>query len=535
MSSFLLQQFKSVNDISVYERLFAVTYGVILTSESKENLCLLAQYIYDEIFDKKQVIAHVLLRDYARNIIEFALVQKCPLNIDKIKILPPYRSKWYTNIPDTKKIKKMEYDYNAPDFKDYYWSQNSILSSIKGNTSDFDKDVLMSLPRKWKITLEEVQRIIIKRVFEMGYDVEKHGKYDRTISNSNYHGQKIERIGKKYQWQAFYEAAAIISDHKLIEKDAEKYNGPWDPYMRDIDPTQLITKTQTEQYKKLTKHWWFSIDYNNWPEDNKKWIHQKADLPKIESILGVKDNNNVEWLLLDVNPQWETPIPLGSDKYSIPKKDLYFNLEAYLIPKKNFGALLKYLSGSGKKDIENRHRNSTYEVFFREYYWSPAFKYSFETSPYYTQLSIPNYTSRNLISDCFFTSHDFAWEEPFDYSKEETIRFMIPSKILFDGLKLKFSDKEGEYLDNKGELICFDPSVNNPSTSCLVVRKKELEQFLQSANLVLIWMVNGEKRILDHYSHNEKKYWGRNNLAGFYYLKNGKICGSLNSKIEERD
>ena len=43
----------------------------------------------------------------------------------------------------------------------------------------------------------------LKRIFELGYDVEKHGKYDRNCTDRvglRFQLGRKERIGKKYQW-----------------------------------------------------------------------------------------------------------------------------------------------------------------------------------------------------------------------------------------------------------------------------------------------------------------------------------------------
>ncbi|WP_029331273.1 hypothetical protein [Gillisia marina] len=59
-----------------------------------------------------------------------------------------------------------------------------------------------------------------------------------------------DRAPKKYKYQliAYYEYMALLSYNfikieRLGKKKENPYQGPWDPYVRDIDPTILISET----------------------------------------------------------------------------------------------------------------------------------------------------------------------------------------------------------------------------------------------------------------------------------------------------
>ncbi|MEO3920396.1 hypothetical protein, partial [Raoultella ornithinolytica] len=64
-----------------------------------------------------------------------------------------------------------------------------------------------------------------------------------------------ERIGKKYQWIAYYEYMARLADNFTRfegygdERKENPYQGPWEPYVRDIDPTILLKETGTKKNK----------------------------------------------------------------------------------------------------------------------------------------------------------------------------------------------------------------------------------------------------------------------------------------------
>ena len=68
---------------------------------------------------------------------------------------------------------------------------------------------------------EGIRNWVVKRAYELGFDVNLHGAYDRfakkwTFRNSD---KRIDRIGKKYQWIAFYEIMGILADNYKYEDD----------------------------------------------------------------------------------------------------------------------------------------------------------------------------------------------------------------------------------------------------------------------------------------------------------------------------
>ncbi len=106
----LLEKFKDINDTYVAERLYAVAYGCVLRNhKNKENLKVLSEWIYENIFKDNKPPVHILLRDYARGVIEIALRRGVKLKIKKNNINPPYKSEWPKTIPSKKELKKKYY------------------------------------------------------------------------------------------------------------------------------------------------------------------------------------------------------------------------------------------------------------------------------------------------------------------------------------------------------------------------------------------------------------------------------------------
>ena len=536
----VLVLFEKVNDPYVYERLFAVAYGAALRTEQRDKLPELAEYIYKTIFkDKKEVYPHALLRDYARGVIEYTVYLGYELSFDINEVRPPYKSYFPERLPTNEEIdSKYKLDSNSKDFKDYHRGQNAIINSMI--YGDFGIYTFESALRSFDVDTDVLSNLAIEWIFEKyGYNVEKHGKYDRDISYGGRHEHIIERIGKKYQWIALYEMVARVSDNfrkfeegSFDKEKEEPYQGPWEPYIRDIDPTILIKNTGHYDEENPTQYWWTKENYSNWDLPNKEWMKRTDDLPHFENIIQVVDENGEEWLVLEGYPEWAEPKPIGREKWDNPHKRLWIQIRSYLVKKENSKKIIDWAKEQNFMGRWMPESSDRYEIFSREYYWSPAYKY-FLTEYYngneWKEIFDPR--SDKLIDSVIVTTESYLWEEEFDYSKEETLSFLKPCNAIYQGMSLSFSRNEGEFIDENNEKICFAANVNNNSRSFLLIKKKPFLEYLEKKGLDIFWTILGEKQIIGGISIRDD-FWGRLDISGLYYLENNKIIGNINVKGE---
>lgn len=127
----VIQSFTGVNDPYVYERLMAVAYGCAMRSEDDEATGDLANDIYNWVFRDGRPPVHILLRDYARGVIEVALHRKIVLNIDLSMVRPPYGSTFPENIPTEEEL-KTKYDTFESAKRDIDYAQSEIWHSVMG-------------------------------------------------------------------------------------------------------------------------------------------------------------------------------------------------------------------------------------------------------------------------------------------------------------------------------------------------------------------------------------------------------------------
>jgi len=541
----LIKSFEKVNDPYVSQRIYAIAYGCAVRTSKTELLKPLGKLIYQLVFNTENVVPDILLRDYAKGVIEFAVFKGHTFDFDLTKIQPPYKSYLPTTFPTNEETDKYKFNYEVNDFKKHQWSQNTILSSMvteygRGTSGygDFGRYTFQSALSDWRVDVNGLSNLAVKWIIEeYGYDIEKHGEFDRTIVRGrSYNNGREERIGKKYQWIAFYEVLAKVSDNfPLYENSYSRYAreitylGPWNPFVRDIDPT---TTFRSNPKNKLKKHWWNPFSYSYWNLPNKDWVRKTDDLPNPQSLVCVTDERGVEWLVLEMYPDWNEPTPLGEVEYNIPHKRLVYDLSSHLVYKKDLQKIVDYLTNKSLRGCGLSESKNRYQMFSREYYWAAANR-NFNT--YYYEGNewdeLINLKSGEIICDTARTAIQYCWEKKIDASKEEAISFYKPTELVYRLLDLKYSEVEGFLLNSNGEMICFDPSATTPSISCLLVRKPDFLKVLAENDLEIIWTSVGEKLVIGgHFNRND--WVGRLNISDVVYFDSGVLKNITHNEME---
>ena len=445
----IIREFINVNDPYVVERVFAVAYGCVLRTNDMQGVAELAKDVYQLVFREGTPPPDLLLRDYARGVIESALHRGLKLSIPVRKVRPPYRSEWPSEIASEDSLKKFgEWQKDMPeeegarlslyssvmgsgDFARYVigtnshrfdWSSRlrgepkrpsgkeiteSFIRSLTGkqkeawqtfqslqSTTDLYKRLddsrrnglwagklteaqledalansLQSLraklgKRKRQILDEFVipylhnphqnenwfdlsiaQRWIFQKVLDLGWTAKRFGRFDSAVYRYRSYGReshKSERIGKKYQWIAYHEFLARVSDNFEFKGDSsnnneDQYKGPWQSHWRDIDPSCILRKTEFEQWTRgNTNTWWFLPPYDAWDQgaSDVVWLENTADLPSIHSLMDVHNPiENSSWLVLESFFRWESSLVQAEDDFAIPRRDLWYMLKSYLVKK----------------------------------------------------------------------------------------------------------------------------------------------------------------------------------------------------------
>lgn len=155
----VLDQFKGINDPYILERLYAVAYGCSLRdSSNKKHLKQLGLWFIRNVFVKNKIPTHIMLRDFARGVIEVAFIND-QLSIQAYKkTRPPYKTRWPNKIPSEKSLRNK---YYPKDLKSDDRGYLSIWSSVIGSLGDFGKYEVESALGHWsgrKLSHKQVPR-----------------------------------------------------------------------------------------------------------------------------------------------------------------------------------------------------------------------------------------------------------------------------------------------------------------------------------------------------------------------------------------
>jgi len=651
----LLEKFKDINDPYIAERLYAVAYGCVLRNhEDKENLKVLSEWIYNNIFKDNKPPVHILLRDYARGVIEIALRRGIKLKINKNKIKPTYKSTWPKIIPSEKELRKKYYPkdffkdktkergflgiwssvmYNVgslADFGNYVvnshlrgwtgvktgqkvidrkklyenfisklspkqkkmWSNTDpiIYEQDKSNKSFIAPEIFINLKiakgrktkkelkvanRLFKISLKSeqkknfeteiepfldhnqniydaskdfdtrlAQRWIFNRVVELGYDPKLHGEFDNMVNrydNSGRAEHKAERIGKKYQWIAYHEFMALVSDHFEFKGDSwsnskENYKGAWQPRIGDIDTSFILQNDEHINNSVIFSQW--KTSYGNYDAWEKKksdvnWIKTNSDLPNPKNIIRIIDDNKKEWLMLEGFVKWEEKTLPEHKKYDIPIREVWYILKSYIVrkndSKKFYNMLIEISKNENFYNEKLPQSHNFHEVFLGEYPNSKAFEYLRGDYNIWTK---SGRGSKDMQIPVVVTDDSYLNEFTLDCSHSGSVSVKLPCKWLVNKMKLHHKYLDGRFYDKKGNLITIATSIFEESfPSALLIDKKALIEFLDKNGYAIFWTLLGEKQLIGG-SYSRDDFVGRLEISGAYDINmRGNVVGNYYAKF----
>jgi hypothetical protein len=675
----LVDRFADVDDPYVAERIYGVAYGVAMRSHDAEAVGGLAASVYRHVFESGSPPPHVLLRDYARGVVERALHLGSTNKLDAALIRPPYKSTW-PSMPSEEDVKPLLPDWSrgSHDSRDLEWSRNTIGASVMGfgdfaryvigtNSSsgssawlslrldeaawtpppspdqqlseliaDFSDDERAawqvfeqadrayaegssSFVREWlaqrdgndsdgrgalslldrealetelekdcppevtesrevrdtavqaletalspehaerlkeiweaeeskhltgrppRFDLGQVQRYILKRVFDLGWTVERFGHFDRfVVRHDGRDASKPERIGKKYQWIAYHEIMALLSDHfqyreEFREAGDQSYQGPWQDHLRDIDPSCTLNALPGgTSWQGHVPAWWGAAPYVAWgyDADPREWAARTEDLPRVEDLLVcVNPADGSRWLNGHGYFNWKEEAPPDQRPTDVARGELWYIANAYLIRTTDVDAFLKW---SETVDFWGRWMPDppqVYRMFLGEHGWAPASRY-FQDEYYgdggWTQ---PGH-------ECPVTLRQVAVEylkesSGFDCSVDDGYTLRLPAEELMTKLGLHWTGRGAEFTTSSGQLVAQDPTASAPGPSTLFLRADALQDLQQREQLTLCWAVLGEKRVLS--AGGNGPHHPALRLSGAYVLDGGKLKGFVKRMLDEYD
>lgn len=638
----LLRDFARVDDPYVVERVLAAAYGCALRARNCAAAADLAWEVYRLVFKTGKPMVHVLARDYARGIIEWALRCGAKLKISRKKIRPPYRSSWPKKIPSERalamyskttqgmpeeEVARFEIYHSTRSLGDFaryvigtnsnrsYWSRRRLGEEESPSAGTvyarFERDLTPRQSRLWeeyrraraleafpKIRLEEgmvlilaekkahsaeakkaemdlrkslrgrkrrdldetvipfldgdiqeqatfdlrvAQRWVLRRVFELGWTVDRFGRFDRGIARRNHNRapRKAERIGKKYQWIAWHEFLARLADNfeflgrPWSHAGEVHYDGPWQIGARDIDPSYLLRSAPAGEVRNRQGAWWSTLEYN--PSANGKsdlvWVVDGGDVPCADGLIEVTHSEDgSQWLVLETNVSWDEALPLEEDPDEKMCRRLWYQIRSYIVRRDDADQLFEWASqqrftGGWMPESVEIHS----DVFLGEMFWAPAFE------EFWSEVRREGEWTRGEGDRCpcpvLVPVCQYYWGEGFDCSVEESVWMNCPTPWLVERGGWRWSGTEGRFVDPGGCLVAMDPSVETPGPGALLVRREAILRVLEENDCEILWTVLGHKQVLPAGFAADSVGWLEVN--GAYRLREGKLEGGLWAEVKE--
>ena len=389
--------------------------------------------------------------------------------------------------------------------------------------------------------LGQVQRYILKRVFDLGWTVERFGHFDRFVVRSDGRAaSKPERMGKKYQWIAYYEMMAFLSDRfqyreEFREDGDQSYQGPWQVHLRDIDPSCTISDIPGgTSWAGHAPAWWGSASYAAWEHEAspKDWVVNVEGLPRIEDLLAcVNPEDGSRWLNGHGYFNWKEEVPPNQRPSDVARGELWYITNAYLIRTSDANA---YLRWAETVDFMGRWMPDPPHVtgmFLGEHGWGPASRY-FQNAYFgddgWTQPrhGCPVQLRQVAVEYLKETSG-------FDCSVDDDYTLLLPVEELMTKLRLQWAGRGADFITSSGQLVAQDPTASAPGPSTLLLRADALQDLQQCEQLTLCWAILGEKGILN--AGGNGPHHPALRVSGAYVLDGGKLKGFVKRMLDEHD
>ena len=521
----LASRFAGVNDPYVIERLAVACHGAVLCGGTAEPQAVV--HAAEEL--KRVVLAddqppNLITRDAVRGIYEWCFHNGWVDEHTYIDVLPPYSSAPPKEPPTEDQIRG-EYAIRNRDTKRMSRFYGQLLHSVF-DMGDFGRYVIQSAMHHFTpyllnkaIPAEDpramfnaawAQRWVFQRVIALGWTPDRFAEFDRRVDywSASRTEHKPERFGKKYQWIAFHELIARISDnfHMMPGYGGEPvtYEGPWQLLSRDIDPTlppPLRTRDidgEVEVGKTFAQEsvqWWI-LNGPGYRDDDppvgKGWGTDWGDIPEFEQLVRRQDDDGTEWVALHAWYNWTNGYQwdrIGRSR----RREIWSHIYSWLVRPGERDAVVRYIE---RRSLMNNWMpggaRNTDAAYLGELTW--AMSRDTEVNAWEPVTERGTWKTTGLeVSPAW---EEYNWEgNILDCSIDDGVLAWYPGPILFEAGALTWKPRTREWMDPAGTTIA--QFVESNDHSVLLVREDWLKRTLRAVGLNVIFGWLGEKQLLE--------------------------------------
>ncbi|GAB2992163.1 ATPase AAA [Saccharothrix stipae] len=363
-----------------------------------------------------------------------------------------------------------------------------------------------------------VCRFVILGVADRGWTPERFRDLDYELDEEQDVGRasrKRERIGKKYQWQAWHEALARLADTHLPSENPNRQpvTAARISSTRDIDPSHLLTgnpaSPANDQYIP-TDAWWLPLSRPETPNLSSfdlqcAWVADDTALLDTSALVVVPGTtaaaspagralrlrDSAEWILLHGTAAWYWdaygPAPRMNSKGVWADQAAVYH--TVLIRRTDVADVL----ASPLQPYGPHHYNQSFA--------DGPFLGEFPDQPAYTDLLDDRghehgwATDTHIPAPVLLTTDHYLWEgNIYDCSLTDSVSVSLPTAHLLRLLAPNAFARDGAVYGEGGEVIAFAPNVFEPGNSTLLIRADILHTGLNAADLTLGQVTYQERR-----------------------------------------
>ena len=521
--TFVCWLFNGCNDPYVLEGLYCAVYGMALRVRNPNVLRELGKTVYDLNYaEPDRVPSDLMVRLWTMKTME----RVSTLVTDFIywnKVLPPFNTGdnpfellSETGIVDndffgTSNGSHLLYLslFEQSDFNRYVIGTNSKLTDRLLVTKN-DKEVLLS----------DIAVMIGVRIKELGWSDELGNLDNGKYSSSRFDNEK-ERIGKKYQWIAYYDIMGRLTDccylrkgyygekHKLIHK----VNYPWyadvknyfDPALQAVSKEMAGVSFEDEKEKILAQ------EPMEWYDDDTKLI-----LPK----LVYTDLSGEEWLFICGS---------NAENQSNMSRSRSFFVNSGFVKKEDlegFGEWAKDQNFFGRWMPEHFDN-----INFRwnEYPWADSYKQSLDSEQWELPANV-ECPSEIMVSYMGQLQEDVRC---FNADKDFRASVFMPCEDMMMRLKLHNAERGIIRKDANDEVIGVDYGLTGVGRRGMLLKKSELDRYLQETGFTLFWFISADKTQRTSMAFMMKELsacWKYNIEDGFVELQRLRVAKNYHSE-----
>ncbi|MBR0863593.1 hypothetical protein ACFLEY_18775 [Bradyrhizobium sp. YCK136] len=327
----------------------------------------------------------------------------------------------------------------------------------------------------------------------------------------------MERIGKKYQWIAFYELLARLGDNVGFvgwrrEDSMRVFEGPWELSRRNMDPS-LFASRMPEEKRQSDRTWWmpFQVTLKSVsPQARLTWLDSADDIVNDSSLLSVVDPiAGREWLVIDEYEGW-TQWGVQEGDRSLERQTWFFVI-CLLVQAKDREIAIETLMARVLDGHDSFTSLDIPEGYIGEYPWHPLYE------GVDTWIRPDDWNGLRKPLQPTVTEYR-AERSGHDYSIEDTVKFHVPAPGLFAGLELRLTNgRDLTYANADGRVVFFDPSTKEPGPGAALVDRQEFLDFLKRDGLEAVWVITGTKEAFGG-KKRDHGYGGARSFASVYWL-----------------